>query len=185
MIHIRKALISDIEGLIDVNIKTWQTAYKGIIKAETLNGLTKNREARIDRCKQEFGEREVEGKIIQQAVALEEDRVVGFATFGKCRESSEERLENASEIYAIYVLEDYQGKSIGKKLVHHAVKQLQKTGEFDKLVIWTLKDNPSRGFYERLGGVQKFEKIIEIAGQTLDEVGYVYDNLVELESKTK
>lgn len=185
MINIRKALIGDVEGSIDVNIKTWQTAYKGIIKDETLNRLDENREVRIERFKKEFGECDVEGKIIQHAVAVEADQVVGFVTYGKCRDGSEHGLDNASEIYAIYVLEEYQGKSIGKKLVHYVVEQLQNTGEYDKLVIWTLKDNPSRGFYEHLGGKQRLEKVIEIAGQSLDEVGYLYDSLAELGSKTK
>ena len=176
MVVIRDLKIHDSEGLIDVNIKTWQSAYKGIINDETLASLDIHRTERIQRFKNEFGSREVDGHPILGGVALKDDEVIGFVTYGKARDNPE-NLEGLGEIYAIYVLEAYQGQAVGRKLLEHAVKNLLNQNIFKSLIIWTLKDNRSRGFYERLGGVQKYKKTIEISNQTLDEVGYLFKNL--------
>jgi type 1 glutamine amidotransferase len=48
---------------------------------------------------------------------------------------------------------------------------------YERLVIWTLKKNSSRGFYERLGGQAKFFREITIRGQVLEEVGYEFESL--------
>ena len=56
---------------------------------------------------------------------------------------------------------------------------------YDELIIWTLEDNRSRGFYKKLGGKEAFRRVITIAGQELNEVGYLYENLKALETNTK
>ena len=40
------------------------------------------------------------------------------------------------------------------------------------MMLWVLKQNPSRGFYERLGGEVLAEQEIEISGQKYPEVAY-------------
>lgn len=184
MIIIRDAVVEDIESTVDVHIKTWQSTYSGIIHDETLKELDKNRDEKIKRLRKDFGTLEVDGVKINQAVVVKDNRVIGFVTFGKCRESKLLKLENASEIYAIYVLENYQGKNIGKRLLHYAVKKLREVDFYDKLVIWTLKENKNKGFYERLGGKQTLEKVIDINDQKLDVIGFVFDRLDKLESNT-
>lgn len=176
MIAIRAVQIQDAEGLIDVNIKTWQSAYKGIINDATLTALNDNRDARVERYKNEFGTRNVDGVIMQGAVALDKGEVIGFTTYGKARENPD-GIKDLGEIYALYVLKAYQGQGVGLELVQFAVDNMIEKKRYKELIIWALKDNPSRGFYERLGGVKKYHKVIEIAGQSLDEVGYLYEDI--------
>ena len=45
--EIREALYNDIDGIIDVNIATWFTAHRGIIKDETLQKRVTRREKQI------------------------------------------------------------------------------------------------------------------------------------------
>ena len=40
------------------------------------------------------------------------------------------------------------------------------------MLVWVLADNPSRHFYEALGGQYVSAKQIEIGGAMLDEVSY-------------
>ena len=57
-------------------------------------------------------------------------------------------LTNAGEIYAIYILKEYQQRGIGKKLINFAVNDLINEN-YDKVVIWALKDNPNVKFYKK------------------------------------
>jgi hypothetical protein len=45
------------------------------------------------------------------------------------------------------------------------------------MVIWVLKDNPARHFYERLGSRMIAEKVIEIGAKQLVDVAYVWPDL--------
>ena len=44
-------------------------------------------------------------------------------------------------------------------------------------MVWVLKDNPARGFYERLDSEYLYEKPIEIGNETLMEVAYGWRSL--------
>jgi FR47-like protein len=56
-------------------------------------------------------------------------------------------------------------------LVGAVVKRLARAG-IDSMLVWVLAANPSRRFYEALGGRQVCEKQIEIGGVMLDEIAY-------------
>ena len=99
--------------------------------------------------------------------------VVGFVSAGMERE---ENLAHEGEIYAIYIIQEFQGRGWGKKLFIHSAKHLLKDS-FSSMMLWVLKDNPSRGFYEALGGNLIKEKEIEIGGDLLMEVAYRWDQL--------
>lgn len=47
----------------------------------------------------------------------------------------------------------------------------------NSMMVWVLKDNPARGFYERLGGGYLYEKTIEIGKDTLVEAAYGWRSL--------
>jgi hypothetical protein len=48
------------------------------------------------------------------------------------------------------------------------------------MMVWVLADNPSRAFYERLGGEPLAEKLIEWAGVQLVEVALGWRELAGL-----
>ena len=48
------------------------------------------------------------------------------------------------------------------------------------MLLWVLVENPSRGFYEQLGGKQLEEKQITIDGERLTEVAYGWADLHDL-----
>lgn len=55
------------------------------------------------------------------------------------------------EVYAIYVLPEYQRQGIGRQLMSMCAEELLR-GSMDTLLVWVLEANPARRFYERLGG---------------------------------
>jgi hypothetical protein len=46
--------------------------------------------------------------------------------------------------------------------------------------VWVLADNPSRGFYEKLGGKFVYEKAVRIGGIALREVAYGWEDIQPL-----
>ena len=123
------------KGKAFVHYKSWQEAYSGIVEQVYLDKQT------IDKCL-EIAINTKDSTII----AKDGDRVVGFAQFGKY---NYEDLENAGEIIALYVLEDYYGKGIGYRLMQEAMKNLS---GYSQIALFVIKDNQRAiDFYTRYG----------------------------------
>jgi L-amino acid N-acyltransferase YncA len=101
-------------------------------------------------------------------VAEVDEMVCGFAAGGRLRE-----LVDAydGEVYALYLLAGMQGQGIGRGMFAWVARELAQQGMWD-FVVWTLRENPSVGFYARLGGVVVAEAEIEIGGKRLEPVAY-------------
>ena len=167
---IRKALPADVEELAHVHIDSWQTTYQGILPDNYLASLNletrkKNWLRNLDMLHS-----------IHYAAENEEGRIIGFASGGP------EQTGNCpiqGEVYAIYLLKDYQRMGIGKKLMKATVMDLIQK-QHKNLIIRALKDNPSCAFYESIGGTIKENKITKMAGTELREVGYVWEDIRDI-----
>lgn len=171
---IRPATLADAAGIARVHVNTWQTAYKGIIAGETLAGLS------IEQRQQNWARR-LEAPPTQTflLVAERDNQVIGFSAGGP--ERTGDPLFTG-EIYALYLLKEYQQQGIGRMLVEASVISLVASG-MQAMLIWVLRDNPSRKFYEAMGGKYVREQAIEISGQSLAEVAYGWDDLSRLVKK--
>jgi L-amino acid N-acyltransferase YncA len=109
----------------------------------------------------------------------EEDKIVGFASFGPERKQSH---SIDSELYAIYLLKEAKGKRVGTSLLYEGVTQLRKCGSHS-LLVWVLESNSSKAFYENYGGEVYLQEEITIGNQKLVEVAYVWKNLSVLQDK--
>jgi ribosomal protein S18 acetylase RimI-like enzyme len=94
--------------------------------------------------------------------------VIGFAAGGATIHPVE---GFDGEMGAIYLLASYQKMGAGAALVRRVAGALRERG-FRSMVVWVLKANPARGFYERMGGELVGEQGIEIGGVALPEVAY-------------
>lgn len=184
MVKIRKAEIKDVEEIVDVMYRTWRTTYSDIVNEKYLSEREGKREVRISKMKDAINKQDIEAIKTYHCVVLDNGKVIGFAVYGRYREEDAYSLKNAGEIYAIYILKEYQGKGIGKKLVNYVVTDLI-SEYYEKVVIWALKDNPSTNFYKKIGGDRRFTKNIEMGEQIVEEVGVVYDEINKLFECTK
>ncbi|WP_199880652.1 GNAT family N-acetyltransferase [Bacillus massiliglaciei] len=165
--QIRKASFSDISSLAEVHIRSWQTTYKGIIPDRYLSAMNKkNREKSWERNLNTLHN-------ITYVAETDEKQLVGFASGGP---EQSHTLSYQGEIYAVYLLQNYQRRGIGKKLLTPLVQDFISKG-FKDLIIWALEDNPSCLFYEKLGGSPIEHKTMTIAGKTLAAVGYVWKDI--------
>ena len=71
--------------------------------------------------------------------------------YGDLREIPNLENKKTAEVYAIHILENYQRKGIGKKLINYAINDLI-SKDYKNLLIWGLKYNPCTKFYEKIGG---------------------------------
>jgi ribosomal protein S18 acetylase RimI-like enzyme len=106
-------------------------------------------------------------------VATHEHEVVGFAEVGSVREVDP---HFNGELDAIYVLQEYQGQGVGRKLVSAGAKCLRARGHTNML-LWVIADNPATKFYERLGGRRIGESTMMIGGAEIPIVSYGWDDL--------
>ncbi|MFC5602287.1 GNAT family N-acetyltransferase [Sporosarcina koreensis] len=164
----REAVLGDEEGIARVHVDSWRTTYKGIVSDSVLQNLSY--EQRAENWRRGIG---------SNALYVAEDEsgsIVGFATGGKERSSN---YEADGELYAIYLLQEVQGQGIGKKLTQLIAQNLKKQG-FTSMLVWVLEQNPSKKFYESLGGLPIDETMIDIGGEDFKEIAYYWDNIEAL-----
>ena len=165
-VQIRPATIEDIPAIARVHVDAWWTTYRGIVPDEYLASLSHEGRERMWRA--------VLGEFRDRHVAYVADHpkfgVVGFALA-----SGTSDPEFKGEVLALYVLAAHQRGGIGRRLLAAVVRELVERG-MASLMLWVLRDNPSRGFYEALGGRVVREKTEEIGGAVLVEVAYGWDD---------
>jgi len=167
--RIREARVSDSAAIAGIHVDTWRTTYRGIIADEVLDGMSCDVSERAARSRIEEPE---PGTFVY--VAEDDDgRVVGFAMGGPDRDNNP---EYKGEVYAIYILKDHQRKGIGRLLLRAAAARLLEQG-LSSMLTWCFRDNPSRAFYERMGGTLVGSKPLCIRGREYEEVAYGWEDL--------
>ena len=73
------------------------------------------------------------------------------------------------EIYSIYILKKFQHKGIGRLLVDVMINKYIKNS-ISSVILWTLQDNPSRLFYEKLGGKIVDKRLIDRGGKNFNRL---------------
>lgn len=166
---IRKATPADARGIARVHVDSWRATYRNIVADSYLDGLTY--EAREQLWNENL-------KDNNNYVAEDDNGViVGFANGGKERTGEYADLEG--ELYAIYILPEFLGRGIGRRLVECVAEDLMKQG-MNSMLVWVLKDNGSRKFYEKMGGLAVDSKTIKVAGEELVEVAYGWEEISQL-----
>src|SRR5215813_3414439 len=159
MMRIRRAQKSDAAAIGRVHVETWQATYAGMLPDAMLAGP---------------------GEARGVFVADDEDMgVVGFGSCGPVRDPPEgldEREARVGEVYTLYVEPDFQNQGLGRRLLDALFRQLKAQG-CDCVVLWMLADNPTRFFYEGMGGQRCGQRIDTLAGRDVEEIAYAWRDL--------
>lgn len=160
---IRRAREADLGGLSKVFDASWREAYRGIIPGVALERLISTR----DRAWWRGALRR--GRPI--AVVETGELVVGYAAYGRTRSRS---LGTEAEIDELYLLPEYQGVGLGRRLFRAVRNDLADHG-LPRLGVWSLEDNArASAFYEGLGGVAGPRVLDRVAGLPLPKVGFLF-----------
>ncbi len=173
MAKVRPATIVDAPAIARVHVDSWRTTYRGIVPQHILDELKYEEREQLWRRALSPGSRS-----FVYVAEDESGQVVGFASGGPAREDAP---NHAGELYAIYLLQEHQGKGIGRWLFEAVVQELVNRG-LNSMAIWVLADNPACGFYEAMGGRKVYERQEDIRGVMLQEVGYGWDDIRDLVS---
>lgn len=167
MSTVRPARREDATQIGAVHVAAWRSAYAGILPDWTLTALSPARHAA------QYDHLVRRGHILHVAVA--EESVVGFVTA-----STRPRQPFAgSEIETLYVLDDYRDQGFGRALMRAAAESLAAAGAADTF-LWVLSENPSRWFYERLGGQRVAEGEVRVGGVALAQTAYLWAPLTRM-----
>ena len=82
----------------------------------------------------------------------------------------------------MYLLEGVQRQGLGTLLIRRFVRELRSVG-FNSMAVWVLARNPSRRFYEALGGRPITERQIERGGEAYVEIAYGWSDLHAFETQ--
>jgi ribosomal protein S18 acetylase RimI-like enzyme len=70
----------------------------------------------------------------------------------------------------------YQRLGLGRRLLCASFAAMRKRG-YQSGIVWVLARHESRRFYERLGGLEEYERTSEEWGERIVQAGYVWDDL--------
>ncbi|WP_433794563.1 GNAT family N-acetyltransferase [Actinoplanes sp. CA-252034] len=165
---VRHAVPGDAAALAKVHVRTWQSAYAGLIPQDHLDSL--------DPAQREPGwGRWLEGLRPPAAILVwAEAAAAAPAGFVAIQPSRDPGADTATgEITAIYLLPAHQGTGAGRELMAAAVEHLTAAG-FRRATLWVLETNATaRRFYEAAGWVADgASKVDSSRGFPLDEVRY-------------
>jgi len=167
LLKVRRAEIDDAAAIAKVHVATWRSTYGGMLPDDFLASLA---EAGYE----ERWQRVLADESSRVYVAADGREVVGFASGGRERAGED---GYGGELYAIYVLQDAQGRGHGRSLVQAVTAGLREL-DLSDMIVWVLRDNTgARNFYERLGGVYVRAQPITIGSALLEEVSYGWRSL--------
>jgi GNAT superfamily N-acetyltransferase len=154
--HLREARQEDAAAIARVHVDSWRSTYRGIVPEGFLAEMSyEDFEDRWRGWLRNVGE----PRLVYRVAELPSGRIVGFAT------------GYAGELYTLYLLREHQRAGIGQRLLGSVARGLAEGGTYS-LLAWVLARNPSRRFYEAVGGELLGSQEIEIGGARLEEVAY-------------
>lgn len=176
MIRVRRALAADAPSISAVHVTAWRNAYAGILPSGYLAGLSMPRHAAQYDASIRAGDGVYVAIAALPGVAA---GVVGFVTVGRPRV----RGLAEGEVQTLYVLDDWREHGLGRRLLAAGAGHLRAAG-CRSAFLWVLRDNPSRWFYQRLGGRPAAESDTRVAGVAIPQVAFVWDPIDPLLAET-
>ena len=131
--------VEEAKGQAYVHYTAWQETYAGLVDQTYLDAMSLETSER-------YALRAFQTGQYSTFVAKDGERVIGFAGYGPYRGDD---LEDAGEVFAIYVLKAYYDQGIGRALMEAALANLR---EYSRVCVWVLRGNERAiRFYQRCG----------------------------------
>ena len=132
----------DAHSVAEIQVQTWQVAYRGIVPEGVLSSLA------VPKYEAMWNENIKKG-VPELLVAKEDGQVLGWVAFGQSRDADASPTE--AEIWAIYVASNQWGKGVGRSLWLHAQAHMLEAG-FKAVSLWAFPQNVrAAAFYHAVG----------------------------------
>jgi ribosomal protein S18 acetylase RimI-like enzyme len=138
----------DAEAVVRVNVRTWQSAYRGMVPDDVLDSLGDSMDEWSARTRDLWAG---EPQRFHTAIAEFDGDVAGFVTYGPYRiDQNHKNLDaTAGEVLALHVDPSAQGKGVGQLLMDAVVKELRLSG-IDEVRLWVLRENAAARRFSRV-----------------------------------
>lgn len=171
VVDLRMATLEDAEAIARIHVETWRSTYAGMLPDELLVGMALEKQTAMWQRMLRGGE---------TVIVADDPRhgVIGFGSYGPNRAA---RSDFTGEVYTLYILPDFQGLGIGQGLLRALFGALAREGH-ETALIWVVANNPSRFFYEAMGGRPAARRDTNMGSQTVQELAYGWENVHALPS---
>ena len=162
-ISIRRARPDDATDLSRVFDATWREAYQGLLPAIALERMIARRGPRwwVSMI----------GRGRPLVVLDVGDKIVGYTSYGRCRDRS---LPADGEIDELYLAPEYQGLGFGRRLFKAVRNDLDDRGA-KRIAVWSLTENDRAcEFYRHLGGRLVAEANERFGGKSLSKSCFLF-----------
>ena len=162
--------MEDAPAIAAVHVEVWRNAYPGMIPDHSLTALSRPRLAAY------YGAAILRrgGVVVARATAPPHE-VIGFSTASRRGRAA----PADGEVETLYVLDDWRERGIGRLLLQASARHLA-ARLCRSLFLWVLADNPSRWFYEHLGGRPAMRSTTIVGGHELPQVAMIWDPIERL-----
>lgn len=168
-IAVRLARTEDAAGIASIFVDSWRETYAGILPTRALATMSTDQQERY--WSSTIRHANLRNPVFVASAA--DGQLFGFCSAGPNRDRV---LPQEAEIYTLYVAPGHTGQGIGTALMQSAFQFLSRA-QCRSLVIWALSENPSRYFYEVMGGKRVAERMHPLWGGAYPEVAYGWDTL--------
>ena len=166
----RRAVVADASAIARIHVETWRAAYAGVLPDSYLVGMTRGKQA-AGWVRAIASERAGFLTLVMEEAGA---GIVGFVSAGPVRKSGlPHDCGIKGEVCTLYVGSDWQGRGYGRALLQGALANLFEN-DLGGVVVWVLEANPSRFFYEAMGGARLATRHEMFAGADVGEIGYVW-----------
>jgi GNAT superfamily N-acetyltransferase len=163
----REATTEDCAAVARVHVRSWRESFAGIVPQTFLDKLS------IENRTSAFEQRFSAGTYKMYVAEAAGPGILGFADFGEPRQSID---GYGAELYAIYLLPEFQRRGVGERLFNLVKEALARSG-IDSMYLLALEASPYRPFYEKMGGRITGSEQIELEGTAFDVLVYGWKGL--------
>jgi ribosomal protein S18 acetylase RimI-like enzyme len=162
--HVRPATLRDAKQIAELHNATVRDAFKTTLATDTPLPVVP-----LDK-RQAYWREAIEYSEPQVHVAVDEDKIVGFVGFDRCRDKG--TPQTMGEIWAIYVATNHWGKGVGLALWDAAREGLQEEGCTHVSVWVPITNDRAMRFFELAGMKREMAsaKTVAIGGIKVEEI---------------
>ena len=145
-VNVRAAADSDASSIAGLHVRSFQSAYSGLIPENRLRTLDVSARSGI------WASRIAGAHDLARYILIAEvtERLVGFIYYGPSPDADDDPTE-VGHVFSIHVDPAVTARGTGTNLIGHAVTSMARTG-FMEATLWVVEANPAaRRFYRRLG----------------------------------
>ena len=165
---LRSAQLADAPAIAAIHIASWRATYAGLVAQDFLEGLDLSA---FTASWQHWLSPHPDHVILVAEDA--QGSLLGFTGGGPVRDPLP---PFDAELYTRYLLPPAQRQGFGRRLFLTLADRLIAQGR-QHLLLWSLRDNPSTPFYQRLGGAPVAESTTDIGSQSLPTVAFGWRTL--------